>query len=63
MTAWMSAVAELAPPASDATGAAEVASRFSTAGGEPPGAEKTVSLSGVDQVVAVLTQMVLPLAA
>jgi hypothetical protein len=62
MTAWMSAVAELAPPAS-ATGAADVASRFSAAGREPPSAEKTVSLPGVDQVVAVLTQMVLPLAA
>jgi hypothetical protein len=63
MTGWMSAVAELAPPASDAAGAADVASRLSAAGREPPSAEKTVSLPGVDQVVAVLTQMVLPLAA
>ena len=63
MTAWMSAVSELAPPASGATGTAEVASSFSSADREPPSAEKTVSLPGVDQVVAVLTQMVLPLAA
>ena len=63
MTAWMSAVGELAPPASGATGAAEVASRFASAGCAPPSAETTVSLPGVDQVVAVLTQMVLPLAA
>ena len=60
MTAWMSAVGELAPPASGAT---DVASRFASAGCEPASAETTVSLPGVDQVVAVLTQMVLPLAA
>jgi len=63
MTAWMTAVGELAPPASAGTSAADVASRFSSAGREPPSAEPTVSLPGVDQVVAVLTQMVLPLAA
>jgi hypothetical protein len=63
MTAWMSAVGELAPPASGATGAADVASRFSSAGREASSAERAVSLPGVDQVVAVLTQMVLPLAA
>jgi hypothetical protein len=40
MTAWMSAVGELAPPA---TGATDVASRFSSAGREAPSAEKTVS--------------------
>ena len=62
MTAWMSAV-ELAPPASGGTGAADVASRFSSAGREASSAERAVSLPGVDQVVAVLTQMVLPLAA
>ena len=56
----MSTVGELAPPA---TGATDVASRFSSAGREAPSAEKKVSLPGVDQVVAVLTQMVLPLAA
>jgi hypothetical protein len=61
MTAWMSAVAELAPPASGAT--AGVASRFAWTGCEAPSAETPVSLPGVDQVVAVLTQMVLPLAA
>jgi hypothetical protein len=65
MTAWMSAVGELAPPATatGAAGADGVASRFAAAGREPPSAETTVSLPGVDQVVAVLTQMVLPLAA
>jgi hypothetical protein len=63
MTAWMSAVGELAPSASGGTGAADVASRSASAGCEAPSAEKTVSLPGVDQVVAVLTQMVLPLAA
>jgi len=55
MTAWMTAVGELAPPAR--------ASTFSSAGREPASAETRVSLPGVDQVVAVLTQMVLPLAA
>jgi hypothetical protein len=63
MTAWISTVGELAPPASGTTGAADVASRFASAGREAPSAETTVSLPGVDQVVAVLTQMVLPLAA
>jgi hypothetical protein len=59
MTAWMSAVGELAPPASRA----DAASRFSSAGREPRSAETTASLPCIDQVVAVLTQMVLPLAA
>jgi hypothetical protein len=63
MTAWMGAVGELAPPASGGTGAVDVASRFSSAGCEAPSAETTVSLPVVDQVVAVLTQLVLPLAA
>ena len=63
MTAWMSAVGELAPPASARHRRRDVASRFSSAGCEAPSAETTVSLPGVDQVVAVLTQMVLPLAA
>jgi hypothetical protein len=58
--AWMSAVGEFAPPA---TAAAAVASTLSSAGCESSGVEATVSLPGVDQVVAVLTQMVLPLAA
>lgn len=61
-TAWMTAVSELAPPAS-VTGADGVASRLSSAGEEPTRAETTVSLPVVEQVVAVLTQMVLPLAA
>jgi hypothetical protein len=63
MTAWMSAVGELAPPARGVTGATDVASRFLSAGRTASSAETTVSLPGVDQVVAVLTQMVLPLAA
>jgi hypothetical protein len=54
--AWMSAVGDLAAPASDA-------SRLASAGREAPSAETTVSLPVADQVVAVLTQMVLPLAA
>jgi len=62
--AWMTAVGELAPPASaTGTAGADGASRFSSAGRKPASAETTVSLPGVDQVVAVLTQMVLPLAA
>jgi hypothetical protein len=60
--AWMAAVGELAAPAS-ATGAGGVASRFASTDREAPRAETTVSLPCVDQVVAVLTQMVLPLAA
>ena len=62
MTAWMSAIGELAPPASRAD-VADVVSRFSSASREPPRAETMASLPGVDQVVAVLTQMVLPLGA
>jgi hypothetical protein len=58
--AWMSTVGELAPPASGAT---DVASRLASGSCEPASAETAVSLPGVDQVVAVLTQMVLPLAA
>jgi hypothetical protein len=52
--AWMSAVGELAPPASatGAAGADSVASRFASAGCEPASAETTVSLPGVEQVVA-----------
>ena len=63
MTAWMTAVGELAPPASGGTRAADVASRLSSTACERPSPETTLSLPGVDQVVAVLTQMVLPLAA
>jgi hypothetical protein len=58
----MSAVRDLAAPAS-AAGADDVASSSSSAGREASSAETTVSLPVVDQVVAVLTQMVLPLAA
>jgi hypothetical protein len=63
MTGWMSTVGALVPPASGDTGDADVPFRFSSAGCEPASAEKRAPLPGVDQVVAVLTQMVLPLAA
>jgi hypothetical protein len=62
MTAWMTAVGELAPPASRA-GAVGVASTSASASDEPASAARTVALPGADRVVAVLTQMVLPLAA
>ena len=57
MTVWMSAVAELAPPVG-ATGAGAPAS----AGSERT-ADQPAALPHADQIVAVLTQMVLPLAA
>jgi hypothetical protein len=65
MTAWMTAIGELASPASRARGAAGVASTSasSSASYEPASVARTVALPGADQVVAVLTQMVLPLAA
>jgi hypothetical protein len=65
MTAWMTAVGELAParPAGRASGAAGVASMFASATYEPASAARTGVLPDADQVVAVLTQMVLPLAA
>ena len=64
MTAWMSAVGELAPPASGGTAAPPALRRGSRLrAASAPSAGQTVSLPGVDQVVAVLTQMVLPLAA
>jgi hypothetical protein len=52
MVAWMSAFGALAAPAPGGAGAA----------GPAPSAQ-TVPLPGADQVVAVLAQMVLPLAA
>jgi hypothetical protein len=53
MVGWMSAVGSLARDAP-----------LSTAeGGEPPSGRRPVSLPAADRVVAVLTQMVLPLAA
>jgi hypothetical protein len=62
MAGWMSAFHALAPPAPGGTGAAGPVPRSSSDGREastgPP-----VSLPGADQVVAVLAQMVLPLAA
>jgi hypothetical protein len=63
MTAWMTVVGELAPPASRASGAVGVASTSASASDEPTSAARTAALPGADQLVAVLTQMVLPLAA
>jgi hypothetical protein len=60
MVGWLSAVGSLAPPASGGTAA--VCAAPSSAEGEPPSG-RPVSLPAADQVVAVLTQMVLPLAA
>ena len=63
MTAWMSAVAELAPPVKrhggrrHRRGGARVCR---SASGRP---SQPAALPDVDQIVAVLTQMVLPLAA
>ena len=62
MVGWMSAVGSLAPPASGGTAAVCAAPLSSAEGGEPPSG-RPVSLPAADQVVAVLTQMVLPLAA
>jgi hypothetical protein len=62
MVGWMSAVGTLAPRAGggmDVAGAAPLSSAESR---EPP-TGRPVSLPGAEQVVAVLTQMVLPLAA
>jgi hypothetical protein len=61
MTAWISAVDELAAPAGDTTGAATAAAAPATTGRNRP-AGPAVALPHADQVVAVLTQMVLPLA-
>jgi hypothetical protein len=62
MTAWMSVVGELSPPvgvtAGAATGAGAPASTGCQRLASPP-----VALRHADQIVAVLTQMVLPLAA
>lgn len=60
---WMNAFGALAPPA--AAGASEgsgSAPAFTAASCDPP-ADRPVSLPDADQVVAVLAQMVLPLAA
>ncbi|HYB25472.1 MAG TPA: hypothetical protein VEF89_02540 [Solirubrobacteraceae bacterium] len=58
MVGWMSAVGSLAPPAG---GGKLVAP--SQPEGAGPSSGRPVSLPAADQVVAVLTQMVLPLAA
>jgi hypothetical protein len=62
MTAWMSAVGELALPVGGTAGAATGAEAPAPAGRERPTGQP-VALPAADQVVAVLTQMVLPLAA
>jgi hypothetical protein len=62
MTAWMSAFGELAPPVGGTAGAATGAGVSASAGCERL-AGLPVALPHADQVVAVLTQMVLPLAA
>jgi hypothetical protein len=62
MVGWISAVGSFAPPASGGTAVVCAAAPSSAEGGEPPGG-RPVSLPAADQVVAVLTQMVLPLAA
>ena len=62
MTAWMSAAGELAPPVGGTAGAALSAVAPASAGCERPTGQP-VALPDADQVVAVLTQMVLPLAA
>ena len=62
MTAWMSAVGELAPPVGGTAGAATGAG-VPASGGCERLAGQPVALPHADQIVAVLTQMVLPLAA
>ena len=62
MTVWMSAVAELAPPAA-ARRAPPPPRRAPASAGSERTAGQPAALPGADQVVAVLTQMVLPLAA
>ena len=62
MAAWMSAFGELAPPVGG-TGAAVCALPSSSHGREAPTGRAVSSLPDADQVVAVLAQMVLPLAA
>jgi hypothetical protein len=61
MAAWMSAFGELAPPVVGTAGPA-MPSR-SESRDAPTGRRPVSSLPAADQVVAVLTQMVLPLAA
>ena len=62
MTVWMSAVGELAPPVGGMAGAATGAGAPASGGCERL-AGQPVALPHADQIVAVLTQMVLPLAA
>jgi hypothetical protein len=61
MTAWISAVGELAAPG-DTTGAPPGSERPGSAGCSRP-VGPAVALPHADQVVQVLTQMMLPLAA
>ena len=62
MTGWMSVFGQFAPPAPGGTGASAPAPMPSSERCEAL-ADRTVSLPGADQVVQVLAQMVLPLAA
>ena len=62
MVGWMSAVGSLAPPAGGGTVAVDAVAP-SQPEGDGPSSGPPVSLPAADQVVAVLTQMVLPLAA
>ena len=63
MAAWMSALGELAPPAAGGTGAAGPAPPSPSDGREAPSGRPVSELPGGDQVVAVLAQMTLALAA
>ena len=62
MAGWMSAFGELAPPAPGGTGTAGPVPPSSSEGREAP-TGRPVPLPGTDQVVAVLAQMTLALAA
>lgn len=63
MAGWMSAFGEFAPPAPGGTGAADPAPPFSSEGREAATDRPVSELPGADQVVAVLAQMTLALAA
>jgi len=62
VTAWISAVGELAPPLVGTSGAGTGGGPPASAGPSQP-AGPGLALPQADQVVAVLTQMVLPFAA
>lgn len=62
MTGWMSAFGAFAPPPTVGVGAAEGAPASTAASSDPP-RDRPGSLPDADQVVAVLAQMTLALAA